>query len=137
MSKQTVILSLTADKIITMIQWSLLQLATNKSIHHTNYTSKKNKIISPLEESIKANGGSFDEGIRHLAKSIESNEEMITMIQNLEELHNDKESDNCDEIYDTEKEIFSQFIELTGLHIDCLHCDDMDNFSDKLISILQ
>jgi ATP-dependent helicase/DNAse subunit B len=93
-------------------------------------------IISPLEESIKANGGSFDEGIRHLAKSIESNEEMITMIQNLEELHNDKESDNCDEIYDTETELFNKFIELTGLHIESLHCDDIDDFRDELICML-
>lgn len=131
---------LTAIKIQMLIKNFLLELATNTTIDHRNYsmTSKdENLPLSPLVESIVANGNSFDLGISDLAKSIESDEKIIQALKDLKELHADKDVDNCDEIYETETALFHRFIELSGLReIESLHGDSNDEFRDDFFKFV-
>ena len=128
---------LTSENIQTCIKWSLLELATNLSIDHRNYSQTNKPKESPLVQSIKANGGSFDQGINMLAQSIVSDQDMSQMVQELAQLHGDKESYNCDEIYDLETDLFDKFIELIGLfEINSLHGDSVDKFRDKFFEFV-
>ena len=131
---------LSSIKIQMLIKTFVLELATNASIDNRNYsmTSKSENLpLSPLAESIAANGNSFDLGIAQLAKSIESDDEMIQALKDWTELHADEKSDNFDEIYETETVIFYRFIELSGLtKILSSHWDVVDHFWDKFFELL-
>lgn len=127
---------MSSDKIQTYIKWCLLELGTNTSIDHRNYTLTKTAKVSPLAKAIEAHQGSFDLGIKELGDSISSKQELIDMVKTLHELHSSPD-DNCDEIYELETELFENIIELTGLYeINGLHGDSVDKFKDQLLSLI-
>jgi len=120
-------LSLTEQMCENMIKWTLLELATNTFVDQ-DYCRDIKK-VSPLVESIKAHGGSFDSGIKLLANSISSNLHIKNILKVLDEL--------LDNIYDLETELFDLFIDLSGLYeINSLHVDSVYNISEHLFDLI-
>ena len=131
-----------SDKLQHFIKHVLLQLSTNTKIDHRNYAARNKNKKSPLVKSIEACSNSFDNGIALICDKISRNQEFMSLIQKFTDLHtrpNDNgDEDNCDEIYETEIEIFDMFINLVGLNeINSLHGDDVDKFRENLcVSLL-
>jgi len=133
-------LSLTEQMCENMIKWTLLELATNTFVDHQDYCRDIKK-VSPLVESIKAHGGSFDSGIKLLANSISSNLHIKNILKVLDELHTDADNNVSDElldnIYDLETELFDLFIDLSRLYeINSLHVDSVYNISEHLFDLI-
>ncbi len=128
----------TTSKCESMIKWILLQLATNVEIDHRNYVRKNTK-SSKLVEFVQSCNDSFDQGIQLLANLICEDPDIKTKLQTLQELHSnpDESDDICDEIYNLEIELFSRFIELSGLYeIESLHGDSADNMRGHLVDLV-
>lgn len=129
---------LTIQSIETIIKWSMLELSTNLSIDHRNYSYTKKVKLSPLVKIISENNFNFDQGINALAKIISEDVEFVSSQETLGELHNNDTSEldeNADEIYDEEMNLFNRFIELSGLYeIESLHTDSAEKFKNYLFS---
>lgn len=117
------------------IKWCLIQLSTNLSIDHRNYCTKNDTNVSPLEQFILDNDGSFDKGIHHLAKYIESI--LIDEYKNEDEQADEDENEDEDKDADEEsRQMFYRFIELSGLYeIKSLHGCSIDKFETKFNSV--